>query len=197
MSWDWNVVINGVLIITGSIIGGAGSILGSRWATNRNIELIRKEAETNRQKSQLLSAGIIYNDLTGLLREMVYLHKNKNNLGFGSHNRSYSDHLAILENVLTPDEQYTVHRLYGILMKYQNIVNTNTSNLGELAQYEMHLSKILEFFVTTLYGDKATFDRYTATESLNGLDIKTAVDGMAPDFKNVFEKLEALKRASA
>lgn len=190
MGSEWQTFI-------GAIIGAAGSILGGLWATRNNIKNLRKETEKQRRESERVSISVIYNDITGLLREMIY-YSNSNSKeiqGLGSHNPRFADHIAILKDVLSPEEQYNLHRIYGIIIRYQNAVNTETSNLSELSKYEIHLSKVFEFFTKTVFGGISEFKKRTENQHYAGINIDLAIDGMKEEFKRLYLKIENLQKA--
>lgn len=189
----WDVLLSGLI---GAAIGGVFSIIGSLWATKSNIKSQREETELIAMRNLKLSAGIIYNDIISLLKEMVYMSNAEpiKNMGFGSHNSRYADHVANLKDKLSPDEQYALHYLYGLLMKFQGICQIETHNLSELAAYEMSLGKVFERFCRDVYGNTENFRIQSGNLSLQNFQIDYALRTMEPPFKNLFNTLDELRK---
>lgn len=188
---NWDVLLSGVV---GAIFGALGSIIGGLWATKSNIKLQREEAQLIEMRNLKLSAGIIYNDILSLLKEMVYMSNSEpiKNMGFGSHNSRYADHVANLKDKLSPDEQYALHYLYGLLMRFQRICQIETHNLSELAAYEMSLGKVFERFCKEVYGSTEKFRIQTGNLSLKNFDY--ALRTMEPPFVKLFNTLDELRK---
>lgn len=189
---NWDNLMSGFI---GALIGGVASVTGAYFSINHNLKLQKKAALEQEEKNEKLSASVLHNDMVGLFRAMTFYANNesKQNLSLGSYNARYSEHIAILDKRLNPDEQYALHQIYGIILKFHNIQLAETSNFSELAKYEMSLSTIFEYFCSLVYGDVATFKKYVANLSVENYQLQLAKRGMINFFSTALDTLIKIK----
>lgn len=176
--------------LLGSLIGVSGSILGGFLATSYNIWR-QRVAETRReQKKTKIGAGIIYFDIFTLLKEMMFILKNKRSQGFISFSPNYSEHIASLGDNINENDNYCLSQLYGFLIKLQKSTMMDTLNSTEI---QIHLSSVLESFSSAVYGNMSNFSNNVHNLNIDKLDYELSTRYMLPRFKECLDKINSLR----
>jgi hypothetical protein len=178
-------------VLWGAIIGAGGSILGGFAATGVTIwrqNVALKKVELKQTKK---SAGIIYNDILGFLKEMTFISdSNKKRQGHGSHTFDYSSHISAISKELNIEEIHAIHVLYGFILKFQKNTMQEvpfSEQLHEYLQADFHL------FCEMVYGTMGNFNDNVFQIDTKEFNYALITRSMRGPFISALNKIKKLK----